>query len=94
MIGCPSLFAFDNDYHIKHTQSLCHKQTCVATIHWRFSFEAMAAIAQDDLYKPLSTDFLVPTNREIGAIELENGGAHQAFAYNSFTVELIQVIPR
>jgi kynureninase len=31
-------------------------------------------MAQDDLYKPLSTDFLVPNNRDIGAIALDNGG--------------------
>ena len=38
---------------------------------------SMAAVVQDDLYKPLSADFLVPTNRDIGAISLHNGGTHR-----------------
>jgi len=48
--------------------------------------------AQDDLYKPLSTEFLVPTNQDIGAIENNDGGVHRAFACIPYT--LTELIPR
>jgi len=45
----------------------------------------MSSMVQDDLYKPLSNDFLVPTNRDIGAIENTDGGPYRAFGYSFHT---------
>lgn len=41
-------------------------------------------MAEDDLYSSLSTDFLVPTNKDIGAIALNNGGTRHNFHTSSF----------
>ena len=53
----------------------------------------MAAASENDLYEPLSTDFLIPTNRDIGAIALPHdlAGTRSPFVNCIFNMELKKI---